>query len=334
MKDLFEWLPNGERNGPELVIEAKGTGDFISGKFGVQCGKSWLFAIYGGGFTLDQATGMLTGTASYPAGSIGMGSSYRNAEINFFDFKSAGPVTFTLDAQTSAAAAVGTLSLKRYSVIAAHGRPPHRTKARKLLTPGVRPPIRRRAADARGEAAALVPRCARPGELEQLVERRRERLDGVALERQPVRSERLVGLADRQLAVEHARADRARAPCASPPAPRRRRTGPCSRRSTAAGLARAAASSAIGRETQSSAFLSTPGIEPLYSGVAISTASAAAIAAFRRRDRRRLLVLVVLAVRRDLAPSRSNTTSSTPGGSSSPRAAQQARVVRVAAQAA
>ncbi len=134
VKDLFEWMPNGERNGPELVIEAKGTGDFISGRFGVQCGRSWLFSIYGGGVTLNHATGMLTGTASYPAGSIGMGSSYRNAEINFFDFKSAGPVTFTLDAQTSAAAAVGTLSLKRYTVIAAHGRPPHRTKARKLLS--------------------------------------------------------------------------------------------------------------------------------------------------------------------------------------------------------
>ncbi len=134
VKDLFEWLPNGEGNGPELVIEAKGTGDFISGRFGVQCGRSWLFAIYAGGFTLDRATGMLTGTASYPAGSVGMGSSYRNAEINFFDFKSAGPVTFTLDAQTSPAAAVGTLSLKRYTVVAAHGRAPHRTRARRVLS--------------------------------------------------------------------------------------------------------------------------------------------------------------------------------------------------------
>src|SRR4249920_2270219 len=35
--------------------------------------------------------------------------------------------------------------------------------------------------------------------------------------------------------------------------------------------------SASGRETQSSAFLSKPGMEPLYSGVAISTASAASI---------------------------------------------------------
>jgi hypothetical protein len=134
VKDLFEWLPNGERNGPELVIEAKGTGAVVSGKFGVQCGKNWLFAIYGGGFTLDQATGMLTGTANYPAGSIGMGSTYRNAEINFFDFKTAGPVSMTLDAQTSTAAAVGTISFKRYTVIPAHGRPPHRTKAKKLLS--------------------------------------------------------------------------------------------------------------------------------------------------------------------------------------------------------
>ena len=36
---------------------------------------------------------------------------------------------------------------------------------------------------------------------------------------------------------------------------------------------------ATGRETQSSAFLSTPGIDALYSGVAIRTASAAPTAA-------------------------------------------------------
>jgi hypothetical protein len=35
-----------------------------------------------------------------------------------------------------------------------------------------------------------------------------------------------------------------------------------------------------GRETQSSAFFNTPGIDALYSGVANSTASASAIAAF------------------------------------------------------
>src|SRR6478735_5576988 len=45
---------------------------------------------------------------------------------------------------------------------------------------------------------------------------------------------------------------------------------------TAVGLPRNGLS-ASGRETQSSAFLSCPGIEPLYSGVAISTAWAASI---------------------------------------------------------
>src|SRR3954447_25243828 len=45
---------------------------------------------------------------------------------------------------------------------------------------------------------------------------------------------------------------------------------------TAVGLPRNGLS-ASGRETQSSAFLSCPGIEPLYSGVAISTASADSI---------------------------------------------------------
>ena len=46
---------------------------------------------------------------------------------------------------------------------------------------------------------------------------------------------------------------------------------------TATGLSRSALSGK-GREAQSIAFLSTPGIEALYSGVAISSASAAAIA--------------------------------------------------------
>ena len=50
---------------------------------------------------------------------------------------------------------------------------------------------------------------------------------------------------------------------------------------TAAGLFRIGDSSS-GRETQSSAFFSAPGIEWLYSGVATSTASAAASAAFSR----------------------------------------------------
>ena len=47
---------------------------------------------------------------------------------------------------------------------------------------------------------------------------------------------------------------------------------------TAAGLPRSGFV-ACGRDAQSSAFLSTPGSDALYSGVAISTASAPAIAA-------------------------------------------------------
>ena len=55
---------------------------------------------------------------------------------------------------------------------------------------------------------------------------------------------------------------------------------------TATGLPRSALSG-NGREAQSSAFLSTPGIEPLYSGVEIRTPSASAIASRRRGDRAR-----------------------------------------------
>ena len=50
---------------------------------------------------------------------------------------------------------------------------------------------------------------------------------------------------------------------------------------TATGLLRSAAS-ALGRDAQSIAFLSCPGIEELYSGVANRTASAASIAARHR----------------------------------------------------
>ena len=52
--------------------------------------------------------------------------------------------------------------------------------------------------------------------------------------------------------------------------------------STATGLF-STGDSASGREAQSSAFLSTPGIDELYSGVAISTASASSSASLNRR---------------------------------------------------
>ena len=67
---------------------------------------------------------------------------------------------------------------------------------------------------------------------------------------------------------------------------------------TAAGLLRSGRS-ASGRESQSSAFLSWPGIEWLYSGVATRTASASAIASNSACDRVGAGVLVVLVVRRD-----------------------------------
>ena len=90
-----------------------------------------------------------------------------------------------------------------------------------------------------------------------------------------------------------------RGPCAPRPAPRPRRTGRCEAPTTAAGLSRSGVS-ASGRESQSSAFLSWPGIEWLYSGVATSTASASAIASTQRAaPRSGRVVLVVLVVRRD-----------------------------------
>ena len=67
------------------------------------------------------------------------------------------------------------------------------------------------------------------------------------------------------------------APCASRPAPRPRRTCPSRRRSPPPAC-RSGRSAPAGREAQSSAFFSWPGIEWLYSGVAIRTASASRIA--------------------------------------------------------
>ena len=66
---------------------------------------------------------------------------------------------------------------------------------------------------------------------------------------------------------------------------------------TAAGTLRSAGSE-NGREAQSTAFFSTPGIEALYSGVANSRASASRIAARQRLDRRAGRRLVVLVERR------------------------------------
>ena len=150
-------------------------------------------------------------------------------------------------------------------------------------------------------------------QLDQLVERRRQLSRGVAVERQPVLAQRLVGLTDRQLAVHDAGAvvpSTLRVSACAQTAPNSPVLAPI----TAAGLPRSGVS-ARGREAQSIAFFSTPGIEELYSGVAISSASAAAIAAFSARD---LAGGVVSSssLNGGIAPSRSNSTSSAPSGSS------------------
>ena len=90
-----------------------------------------------------------------------------------------------------------------------------------------------------------------------------------------------------------------RAPCAARPGPRPRRTVPVLAPITATGLLRSGFPCS-GREAQSTAFLSTPGIEELYSGVANSTASARSIASRRAGDGQRAVPdVVVLVVRRD-----------------------------------
>jgi hypothetical protein len=129
---LYEWHPAGSRSGPQLVLEDK---VYLTGKFGVQCGKSWYFAIFGAGpWTLDTTADTLSGTGQFPSGSVGMGSTYRNSEINYFDFKSAGPVTMTLSGTATYEAAVGTLALKVYRMTKARELHGHRIKAKKVLS--------------------------------------------------------------------------------------------------------------------------------------------------------------------------------------------------------
>jgi hypothetical protein len=132
---LYEWQPNGSESGPQLVLEEK---DDLTGRFGVQCGKSWIFSQYGGGgddpWSLSITTGVIAGTGEFPGGSTGIGSTYRNAEINYFDFKSAGPVAMTLSGTATDAAAVGTLGLKVYTMTKARKRHGHTIKPKKVLS--------------------------------------------------------------------------------------------------------------------------------------------------------------------------------------------------------
>ena len=70
----------------------------------------------------------------FPTGTVGIGSTYRNAEVNYFDFKSAGPLVMTLSGQATAAAAVGTLSLRLYSYTKAHKHDGHKVRRKKILS--------------------------------------------------------------------------------------------------------------------------------------------------------------------------------------------------------
>ncbi len=130
---LYEWMPNGQESGPQLILQEKTD---LTGKFGVQCGKTWVFSYYGGGehdpWTLSG--GEISGTGEFPTGSVGIGSSYRDAEVNYFDFKSAGPTTMTLSGTANEAAATGTLSLKVYRYTKAHKVHGHRVKGKKVLS--------------------------------------------------------------------------------------------------------------------------------------------------------------------------------------------------------
>ena len=101
---------------------------------------------------------------------------------------------------------------------------------------------------------------------------------------------------------------------------------------TAAGLSRSALSG-NGRDAQSSAFFSTPGIDALYSGVAIRTASAASMASRTRHLSRRASRLDVLVVTAGAPAGRPTRARTTPGGSSSPAARSKLAVVGPPAQA-
>jgi hypothetical protein len=131
---LYEWEPNGETSGPQLVLEEKSD---LTGKFGVQCGSIWVFSYFGGGpnppLSLSRETGVIAGTESYPTNTVGIGSSYRAAEVDYYQIKSAGPVVLTLSGQATQAVATGTLALKVYRYTKAHRVHGRKVKAKKVL---------------------------------------------------------------------------------------------------------------------------------------------------------------------------------------------------------
>ena len=83
---------------------------------------------------------------------------------------------------------------------------------------------------------------------------------------------------------------------------------------------------AIGREAQSIAFLSAPGIDELYSGVAIRTASAPAIAARNSATGAGAMSPSSSSSYGGTAFRPSHSSKSTPGGRSSAAAARSRRL--------
>jgi hypothetical protein len=119
----YEWMPNGGAAGPQLVILVKLD---ITGKFAVQCGKTWIYTYFGGGgagdpITQNAASGAISGTEKYSTNEVGIGSSFLSASTDYYLVKKAGPLVMTLNAQpspwpaTRPAGASGTIQLTLYA---------------------------------------------------------------------------------------------------------------------------------------------------------------------------------------------------------------------------
>jgi len=90
-----------------------------------ECGKSWIFTLYGGGGASDQIVenaedSTISGTERFTTKTVGVGSSFASAESNYFYYHNGGALTMTLDTNVTPSiaepnAAVGTLALTLYS---------------------------------------------------------------------------------------------------------------------------------------------------------------------------------------------------------------------------
>ena len=120
--EYFQWQPNGSTSGPQLLIQVKLD---VTGDFGVQCGKYWIYASFGGGeadpIKQNASASTISGSISYPTNTVGIGSSYEAAESDYELVRSGGPLVMTLNAQVTPSiaeptAAPGTLSLTMYTL--------------------------------------------------------------------------------------------------------------------------------------------------------------------------------------------------------------------------